>query len=469
MSTRSESTDELPAHTISLRHCWQSCQEAATSSSQESLPKQWLEDRVDSMSRTRRHQAYARFWSASPPTVDIWNMDPTFRHDEKKTYTEPYLRLDVLQEKFQYYHHHNLPCLIQGLESCFETSHALWTRRAEPTQDPNVTSQEDTHYAICRDWFQQHCHQVPVRYQPQDSQAPSLDEQGRAQEPKTQYMDIHEWMALVQAPGNHEYYLKDWHLQLGHPDTPFYDIPPLFPHDLLNEYLITFTDGDYRFVYHGPPLSQTTIHSDVLNSFSWSYNVVGLKEWTFFRDDNDDNCPGKVPQSLVVRQRAGECMFVPAGWKHSVVNIQETISINHNWITYANVDLTLDCLRQEIRDIDTELAKWDTVVSDWEARENMLRGCTGLDISTLVLMTLWRLLALREDASDATERNHLVMLLHSVLHDSSLHLLNRLDSTLQSKEYARMCLELVQQQISLAGFVDSETRTEITELAVSNY
>lgn len=49
-------------------------------------------------------------------------------------------------------------------------------------------------------------------------------------------------------------YLKDWHLQLeeGY-ENPFYEVPPFFGSDWLNEYLMaTGNKDDFRFVYMGP-------------------------------------------------------------------------------------------------------------------------------------------------------------------------------------------------------------------------
>lgn len=37
-------------------------------------------------------------------------------------------------------------------------------------------------------------------------------------------------------------------------------------------------------------------------------------------------------------QRAGETVFVPSGWKHSVRNSGITLSINHNWANAASLD-----------------------------------------------------------------------------------------------------------------------------------
>eukprot|EP00535_Pseudo-nitzschia_heimii_P011197 CAMPEP_0197197038 /NCGR_PEP_ID=MMETSP1423-20130617/32664_1 /TAXON_ID=476441 /ORGANISM="Pseudo-nitzschia heimii, Strain UNC1101" /LENGTH=464 /DNA_ID=CAMNT_0042650853 /DNA_START=482 /DNA_END=1876 /DNA_ORIENTATION=- len=247
------------------------------------------------------------------------------------------------------------------------------------------------------------------------------------------------------------YYLKDWHLQQRYPmvvpRTPppapksnkkdfllrhqgsstnqrchhseclLYKTPELFGHDLLNSFLTRFTNGDYRFCYWGPVRSFTARHSDVLHSFSWSYNVVGTKRWTFYHSNqrgsdgigtskrnkeeidassHDDN----YCKTFIIDQEAGQTIFVPATWQHKVVNLEETISINHNWITSSNLDLVWDCLLVEMAAIRDELRGWcggddddaQGLDQNMEACENMLRGCIGLDVTGFILMALVGLL-----------------------------------------------------------------------------
>jgi hypothetical protein len=56
-------------------------------------------------------------------------------------------------------------------------------------------------------------------------------------------------------------------------------------------------------------------------------------------------------------QNAGEIVFVPSTWKHKVVNShhEETLSINRNWITWAQLPQMLQCLEQEMVAIQIEL------------------------------------------------------------------------------------------------------------------
>ena len=61
-----------------------------------------------------------------------------------------------------------------------------------------------------------------------------------------------------------------------------YNVPEIFAGDIFNPFLLRNGGGDYRFVYWGPKGSSTSIHSDVLHTFSWSFNVFGAKKWIFY-------------------------------------------------------------------------------------------------------------------------------------------------------------------------------------------
>lgn len=312
----------------------------------------------------------------------------------------------------------------------------------------------------------------------EDDEANGLDENGRATECETIRVSMEEWIKFVSklryTDGKHSYmkvgndmkkfdstlYLKDWHLQnvlkskwnVNIDEDPsrsstkqkqaalsdfkmhdscssdvknhtLYTIPRIFAGDVLNPFLLSNSGGDYRFVYWGPKGSYTSIHSDVLNTFSWSFNCVGTKKWIFYppsatRSDDNKEFGGDETtnsshecQSFEIIQNTGETIFVPSGWKHSVHNLQETLSINHNWITPSTLDEMYKCILSEIEAIDQELTAWGMKVDDHCAeidiecempqtnnsgkesyfdicrmREDMLRGCVGLDISSFCVL-----------------------------------------------------------------------------------
>jgi len=76
-------------------------------------------------------------------------------------------------------------------------------------------------------------------------------------------------------------------------------------------------------------------------------------------------------------------------WKHTVINLEETISINQNWMLAANLETVLELIIVELRSIDDELKKWGTFDSvSIDEKEKMLRGCCGLNIELFCLMVL---------------------------------------------------------------------------------
>ena len=52
--------------------------------------------------------------------------------------------------------------------------------------------------------------------------------------------------------------------------------------------------------------------------------------------------------SLVV-SCSGEIIFVPAGWYHSVCNLDDSLSVNHNWIDSSSLERSWNHLLKEYR------------------------------------------------------------------------------------------------------------------------
>jgi hypothetical protein len=343
---------------------------------------------------------------------------PTVAHEEN---------MSVLDFR-KHFLHANCPCLIQGLPHFSQAS----------TQWRTTYNHSDNNDNINTDWFSQNLGEdtlVPVRQRAGEE----LDDDGRAQECATIEIPLCAWL-LHNHNSSPDLYLKDWHLQKQweekhHTTSPLlYQVPDCFGTDLLNTFLLKFTGGDYRFVYWGPPGSQTPVHSDVLHSFSWSHNVVGKKRWTF----HDVGGKGRV---VVLIQNAGETVLVPSTWSHSVENLSETLSINHNWITTANIDQTWECLTKEMTWVDAQLKKWDNN-SSWDAKEFMLRGCAGLDVTAFLFMVLTAQLELltgETNRKDDWERFFDIFRLHQVLEMVSkptVHWQERLTAVLEEDTLA---------------------------------
>lgn len=175
------------------------------------------------------------------------------------------------------------------------------------------------------------------------------------------------------------YYLKDWNFVKAHEDqTQLYVRPPYFAEDWLNDHEAE-QGSDHRFVYLGPGGTFTPLHKDVLNSFSWSVNITGRKRWWMLPPESepalmstrtgaqlfdlrDPSLGGaadvseypQLPQMVGAggplvefEQGVDEVLFVPSGWWHQVANLEDTLSVNHNWINAANIRWSWSYLQQQ--------------------------------------------------------------------------------------------------------------------------
>ncbi|XP_067834891.1 2-oxoglutarate and iron-dependent oxygenase JMJD4 [Heptranchias perlo] len=199
-------------------------------------------------------------------------------------------------------------------------------------------------------------------------------------------------------------YMKDWHMRRIFPDHGVYSTPLFFQSDWLNEYWDATELDDYRFVYMGPKGSWTPFHADVFRSYSWSANVCGRKKWLLFppgeeehlRDrsgdlvydaqspvlQDRDRYPkySQCCQPIEVMQEVGEVIFVPSGWHHQVYNLEDTISINHNWLNGCNVDIMWRFLQGELTAVQGEIGEWKDRMEGWHQHcQIILKSCTGID------------------------------------------------------------------------------------------
>ena len=185
-------------------------------------------------------------------------------------------------------------------------------------------------------------------------------------------------------------YVQNWHLPSELPPregAPFYAVPELFRSS--GDWLNAFLDAerrreggrgggyggagasDYRFVYLGPAGTSTPLHVDVLHSYSWSVNVAGRKRWRLVPPEWTECLLGpggelapslepglsgfpRVREALAhvveVIQGTGEALFVPSGWHHTVENLEDTLSVNHNWINAYNCGRAWKVLRADFRE-----------------------------------------------------------------------------------------------------------------------
>ncbi|XP_059126757.1 2-oxoglutarate and iron-dependent oxygenase JMJD4 [Peromyscus eremicus] len=233
-------------------------------------------------------------------------------------------------------------------------------------------------------------------------------------------------------------YLKDWHLcrdSLVDDLEDIFTLPVYFSSDWLNEFWDVLNVDDYRFVYAGPRGTWSPFHADIFRSFSWSVNICGRKKWLFFPPGQEEalrDCHGNLPYDvtsaelldtrlypriqhsslpLEVIQEAGEMIFVPSGWHHQVYNLDDTISINHNWVNGCNLANMWHFLQQELQAVQQEVREWKDSMPDWHHHcQVIMKSCTGINFEEfyhfLKVIAEKRLLVLRQglkgDTGDST-------------------------------------------------------------------
>lgn len=212
-------------------------------------------------------------------------------------------------------------------------------------------------------------------------------------------------------------YLKDWHFVKEYPEYTAYTTPLFFRDDWLNLYLDHYhmhedvdiyrkrddvSCSDYRFVYMGAKGTWTPFHADVFRSYSWSANVRGKKKWYFLSPEQrhlvfDRNMKNSVYDIfeevsetifpdfkktlwLECTQDQNEIIFVPSGWYHQVHNLEDTISINHNWFNAYNLSWVWDLLSSDYKEAAEYIEDIKDVCDDFEGLcQRNLAANTGMN------------------------------------------------------------------------------------------
>lgn len=143
--------------------------------------------------------------------------------------------------------------------------------------------------------------------------------------------------------------------------------------ELLNE-----DRPDHRWLIIGPTRSGSSFHIDPNSTCAWNAVLSGAKKWILFPPDGppppgvypseegshvstpvsiiewfmnfydqifDDRHESQRPMEGVVR--AGETIFVPQGWWHLVLNLEESIAITQNYVPRCNLVKVLRFLRDK--------------------------------------------------------------------------------------------------------------------------
>ncbi|KAF9138240.1 JmjC domain-containing protein 4 [Mortierella sp. GBA39] len=253
---------------------------------------------------------------------------------------------------------------------------------------------------------EQLCSNEPVHVPVADCQCKDFTDQKRSTMDLKGFLD--EWEEHSRADKPSRTYLKDFHFVKTFPDYGAYETPDIFCDDWMNEFWTRRTDmdDDYRFVYCGGDGTFTPFHADVYRSYSWSANICGVKKWTLFPPNQEHLFQDKLHNTVydienvdptlfpdfhkakrfTIYQKPGYTLFVPSGWWHQVHNIGDTISINHNWCNGSNLDLLVESMTSDLKEVEREIDHLKDMMDqdEWiETCQKLLLLNSGWDWSTL--------------------------------------------------------------------------------------
>ncbi len=113
----------------------------------------------------------------------------------------------------------------------------------------------------------------------------------------------------------------------------------------------------FRWLLLGPKHSGSKLHQDPIGTSAWNTLLEGTKRWVLFPPDLDDIVTARLKKSLdgcsaatwfasslpslrpdfqehgliELTQHPGETIFVPGGWWHTVLNLQDTLCVTQNF------------------------------------------------------------------------------------------------------------------------------------------
>ncbi|XP_077226187.1 arginine-specific demethylase JMJ22-like [Tasmannia lanceolata] len=150
-----------------------------------------------------------------------------------------------------------------------------------------------------------------------------------------------------------------------------YEVPVYFREDLFS--VLGKERPDYRWVIIGPAGSGSSFHVDPNSTSAWNAVIKGSKKWVLFPpevvppgvhpspDGAEVACPVSIiewfmnfygatknwkrrPVECVCK--AGDVVFVPNGWWHLVINLEDSIAITQNYVSRRNLLNVLDFLKR---------------------------------------------------------------------------------------------------------------------------
>lgn len=156
-------------------------------------------------------------------------------------------------------------------------------------------------------------------------------------------------------------------------DKDFYRVPVFCGRDDLFELVGEKRRPPHRWFLLGPQRSGTCVHIDPLGTAAWNTLLAGRKRWVLFEPGTSKKVatgkelvkPGEDDEAvnyfvdilpriratypharrIECVQRPGETLYVPAGWWHAVLNLDDTVAVTQNFVSRHAFDKAWDRTR----------------------------------------------------------------------------------------------------------------------------
>ncbi|KAF9144813.1 hypothetical protein BG015_012095 [Linnemannia schmuckeri] len=206
-----------------------------------------------------------------------------------------------------------------------------------------------------------------------------------------------------------------------------YKVPKYFEFDYFS-----LLEGDirppYRWLLVGPQRTGAPWHIDPSGTSAWNTLLSGHKRWALYpphtippgHDPTSsermtsvswylDVYPYLPPESLPLEivQNPGETIYLPSGWWHMVINMDDTVAVTHNFADEANLLHVKQSLLSESKE-KMQLKRWELLVKEIGSRrpdlipaltfrsdELLIPGLVDkepllLDVDSAVSLSTWR-------------------------------------------------------------------------------
>ncbi|CCH40518.1 F-box protein [Wickerhamomyces ciferrii] len=156
-----------------------------------------------------------------------------------------------------------------------------------------------------------------------------------------------------------------------------YKVPKIFENDLFKLFNTVTCRPDHRWLIAGPERSGSKFHLDPNFTSAWNANVSGMKLWIMLppnikppgvgtdEDESEVTSPLGIAEwilsgfyndsiklaldgkCLIGITFPGECIFVPSGWWHSVINLEDSIALTQNFVPTGVLPQVLNFLKNK--------------------------------------------------------------------------------------------------------------------------